>query len=110
MGQHVAGDEAEHAAEQVVGHGAGVDAGPIAQPGVRYTVITSKYDELVTPSATAFVTEPGVTDEYVQDACPLDPVGHIGEAYDLNVWHLVENALDPAHATPIHLCAFGSPG
>jgi pimeloyl-ACP methyl ester carboxylesterase len=84
--------------------------GPIAQPGVSYTVITSKYDELVTPTGTAFVNEPGVKNLYVQDSCPFDPVGHIGEAYDLNVWHLVTNALDPAHATPILFCFAGSPG
>ena len=31
-----------------------------------------------------------------------------GLAYDLNVWHLAENALDPAHATPIAPRTFGS--
>ncbi len=98
-------------ADLVVG-GAAVhtlDNGPIAQPGVSYTIITSRYDELVTPTDTAFVHEPGVANKYVQDTCPLDPVGHIGEAYDLNVWHLVENALDPANARPF-ACSFGSPG
>jgi pimeloyl-ACP methyl ester carboxylesterase len=84
-------------------------AGPIAQPGVAYTVITSRYDELVTPTDTAFVREAGVRNRYVQDLCPFDPVGHIGEAYDLNVWRMVENALDPAHATAF-LCTAGSPG
>jgi pimeloyl-ACP methyl ester carboxylesterase len=87
-----------------------LDNGPIAQAGVTYTIIASRYDELVTPTSTAFVDEPGVTNEYVQDSCPLDPVGHIGEAYDTNVWHLVENALDPANATPINPCSLGSPG
>jgi len=86
-----------------------LDSGPIAQPGVAYTVITSRYDELVTPTETAFVREPGVVNEYVQDTCPFDPVGHIGEAYDLNVWHLVQNALDPAHAHGF-ICSVGSPG
>lgn len=86
-----------------------LNAGPVAQPGVTYTVITSRYDELVTPTPTAFVREPGVTNEYVQDSCPFDRVGHIGEAYDGNVWHLVENALDPAHAASF-TCTVGSPG
>ena len=86
-----------------------LDTGPIAQPGVAYTIITSRYDELVTPTSTAFVNEPGVSNEYVQDSCPFDPVGHIGEAYDLNVWRLVENALDPADAKPFP-CSAGSPG
>lgn len=84
--------------------------GPVAQPGIAYTVITSRYDELVTPTETAFVREPGVKNQYVQDFCPFDPVGHIGEAYDLNVWHMVRNALDPRRATPILVCAVGSPG
>ncbi len=86
-----------------------LDSGPIAQPGVSYTIITSRYDELVTPTDTAFVAEPGVTNEYVQDTCPYDPVGHIGEAYDLNVWRLVENALDPTTAKRF-ACTAGSPG
>jgi pimeloyl-ACP methyl ester carboxylesterase len=86
-----------------------LDDGPIAQTGVTYTIIASRTDELVTPTATAFANEPGVTNEYVQQFCPLDPVGHLGEAYDPNVWHLVENALDPATATPIAVCTFGLP-
>lgn len=84
-------------------------AGPIAQPGVTYTIITSRFDELVTPTDTAFVREPGVRNTYVQDTCPFDPVGHLGEAYDLNVWRLTENALDPAHAAPL-FCTVGLPG
>ncbi|WP_327358662.1 esterase/lipase family protein [Streptomyces sp. NBC_01304] len=84
--------------------------GPVAQPGIAYTIITSRFDEIVTPTETSFVREPGVTNQYVQDFCPLDPVGHIGEAYDLNVWHLVRNALDPKNATRIKVCAVGSPG
>ncbi|MBE1501591.1 triacylglycerol esterase/lipase EstA (alpha/beta hydrolase family) [Amycolatopsis lexingtonensis] len=87
-----------------------LNTGPVAQPGIDYTIITSRYDELVTPTETSFIREPGVHNTYVQDSCPFDPVGHIGEAYDLNVWHLVRNALDPANAAPIKVCAVGSPG
>jgi triacylglycerol esterase/lipase EstA (alpha/beta hydrolase family) len=85
-----------------------LDAGPIAQPGIAYTVITSKADELVTPTTTSFVPEPGVTNEYVQRFCPLDPVGHIGEAYDLDVAELISNALNPANARPV-VCSIGLP-
>jgi triacylglycerol esterase/lipase EstA (alpha/beta hydrolase family) len=97
--------------ELVVG-GSGVntlDNGPIGQPGVSYTIITSRYDEMVTPTDTAFVNEAGVGKEYVQDTCPTDPVGHIGEAYDTNVWNMVENALDPVHGASF-TCSAGSPG
>lgn len=85
-----------------------LDQGPIAQPGVTYTVITSTHDELVTPVATAFVDEPGVTNETVQQYCPFDPVGHIGEAYDPDVARMVANALDPATAAPV-ACSIGLP-
>ena len=85
------------------------DGTPIVQPGNKVTIIASKYDELLTPTTTSFVYEDGVTNRYIQDTCPLDPVGHIGEAYDLNVWNLVKNVLDD---TPDRgfVCLFGSPG
>ncbi|MEV4263425.1 alpha/beta fold hydrolase [Kribbella sp. NPDC049584] len=82
--------------------------GPIAQPGTKYTVIASRFDALVTPHETSFIREPGVTNEYVQDSCPLDPVGHVGLAFDPTVAQLVANALDPAHASRV-ICAFGPP-
>jgi triacylglycerol esterase/lipase EstA (alpha/beta hydrolase family) len=91
--------------------GPGVTAlttGPIAQPGVNYTIIASRTDEVVTPPSTAFIEEPGVTNEYVQDTCPLDLVGHIGLAIDSGVFQLVANALDPNSAKPVS-CAIGFP-
>ncbi|KAB8215704.1 Alpha/Beta hydrolase protein [Aspergillus novoparasiticus] len=83
------------------------DGQPILQSGNNLTVIVSKYDEMVTPHETSWVD--GANNIYVQDFCPLDPVGHIGEAYDLNVWNLVKNALD---GTPDRefFCVIGSPG
>jgi triacylglycerol esterase/lipase EstA (alpha/beta hydrolase family) len=97
-------------AELIVGGSAvrQVTAGPIAQPGVQYTVIASRFDALVTPHETSFIREPGVRNEYVQDTCPLDLVGHVGLAFDPTVAQLVANALDPAHAKRV-VCAFGPP-
>jgi pimeloyl-ACP methyl ester carboxylesterase len=83
-----------------------LNVGPVAQPGIAYTVIASTHDELVTPYGTEFVSEPGVSNETVQDFCPLDPVGHIGLAYDSDVAQLVANALDPAHPVPV-TCSAG---
>lgn len=82
--------------------------GPIAQPGIDYTVIASRYDFLVTPTETSYVREPGVVNIEVQDVCPNDVVGHIGLAYDDAVLQMVTNALDPSNATPID-CGFGGP-
>ena len=85
------------------------DNTPIVQLGNTLTVIASKSDEVNTPTDTAFVNEAGVQNIYVQDYCPQDPVGHIGEAYDMNVWNLVLNALN---STPSRAftCVIGSPG
>lgn len=85
-----------------------LDNGPIAQPGIAYTILISRDDELVTPPTTAFVDEPGVTNAYVQDSCPSDPVGHIGLAFDPGVAQMITNALDPATANPV-TCSFGPP-
>jgi pimeloyl-ACP methyl ester carboxylesterase len=83
-----------------------LDTFPIAQPNIVYTIIASTHDELVTPYGTEFVSESGVTNESVQDFCPLDPVGHIGLAYDTDVAQLVRNALDPAQPVPV-TCSVG---
>jgi triacylglycerol esterase/lipase EstA (alpha/beta hydrolase family) len=85
-----------------------LDNGAIAQPGIAYTILISRYDELVTPPTTAFVNEPGVSNHYVQDYCPADPVGHVGMAFDPDVAQMITNALDPATATPVS-CTFGPP-
>jgi pimeloyl-ACP methyl ester carboxylesterase len=82
--------------------------GPIAQAGVAYTIIASRTDLLVTPHETSFVREPGVDNAFVQDTCPLDPVGHIGLALDSGVAQMITNALDPAHAVRV-ACTFGPP-
>jgi triacylglycerol esterase/lipase EstA (alpha/beta hydrolase family) len=99
------------ACEELIVGGAAVDqltGGPIAQPGVKYTVIASRFDALVTPHETSFIREPGVRNEFVQDSCPIDPVGHVGLAFDPTVAQLVANALDPAHASRV-VCGFGPP-
>lgn len=83
-----------------------LETGPIAAPGIRYTVIASRYDAIVTPASRGFVREPGVRNFYVQDKCPLDPVGHFGIGFDTGVASMILNGLDPSH--PI-TCGFGPP-
>ncbi|MRH89801.1 alpha/beta fold hydrolase [Nocardia sp. SYP-A9097] len=56
----------------------GLNNGPIAQPGVRYAVLASRDDFIATPAGPAsFITEPGVTNQYIQDLHP-GSVDHIG--------------------------------
>lgn len=78
-----------------------VDSGPIAQPGVTYTIIETRYEYVVTPAGSAFIQEPGVTNQWVQDFCAFDFVDHASLPYDKPVQQLVQNALDPAHATAV---------
>ncbi|MFD5324502.1 esterase/lipase family protein [Streptomyces sp. NPDC127092] len=70
-------------------------------PGVRYTVIATKYDEVVTPYQSGWLSGPDVTNVLLQDRCALDLSEHVAIAtVDRVVFHEVNNALDPAHATP----------
>jgi pimeloyl-ACP methyl ester carboxylesterase len=53
------------------------NAGKIAQPGIKTTIVTSKSDTLVA-SETSLLNEPGVRNVAVQDHCADDKVGHAG--------------------------------
>jgi triacylglycerol esterase/lipase EstA (alpha/beta hydrolase family) len=46
--------------------------------GVRYVVIETEHDEVVTPYTNAFLSGSSVTNITVQSQCPKDPVAHIG--------------------------------
>ena len=67
-------------------------------PGVNYTVIESKRDEVVTPYTNAFLpAQPNVTNITVQDQCPVDQSDHVEIASDPTAMADMLNALDPAH-------------
>ncbi|WP_030347402.1 esterase/lipase family protein [Streptomyces sp. NRRL S-1022] len=69
-------------------------------PGVRYTVISTKYDEVATPWRTQYLGGSDVRNVLLQDLCPLDLSEHLAIAlFDRIAFHEVANALDPAHAT-----------
>ncbi|MFD8380249.1 esterase/lipase family protein [Streptomyces sp. NPDC059679] len=70
-------------------------------PGVRYTVISTKYDEVATPYRAQFLTGSDVKNVVVQDLCPSDLSEHVTIAMtDRVAFHEAVNALDPEHATP----------
>ncbi|MFJ2111944.1 MULTISPECIES: esterase/lipase family protein [unclassified Streptomyces] len=69
-------------------------------PGVKYTVIATRYDEVVTPYRTQFLTGPEVRNVLLQDLCPLAVSEHVAIGLiDRIAFHEVANALDPARAT-----------
>ncbi|MCM3264097.1 MULTISPECIES: esterase/lipase family protein [Streptomyces] len=78
-----------------------LNAGGDTVPGVHYTVIATRYDEVVTPWRSQFLSGSDVHNVLLQDLCPADVSGHLAIALtDRIAHHEVANALDPAHATP----------
>jgi triacylglycerol esterase/lipase EstA (alpha/beta hydrolase family) len=75
-----------------------LNAGGDTVPGVRYTVIETRYDQVVTPYASAFLTGPDVTNIDLQQQCALDGSEHLAIPFDHIALRDVLNALDPAHA------------
>jgi triacylglycerol esterase/lipase EstA (alpha/beta hydrolase family) len=76
-----------------------LNAGGDTVPGVKYTVIQTRFDEVVTPYTSAFLTGSNVTNILIQNKCILDLGDHISMPYDHVVGREVLNALDPAHAS-----------
>jgi triacylglycerol esterase/lipase EstA (alpha/beta hydrolase family) len=75
-----------------------LNAGGDTVYGVKYTVVVTSHDEVVTPYASAFLSGSGVANITLQNQCAFDPVEHLGISYDPIAIHNVINALDPAHA------------
>lgn len=71
--------------------------------GPAYTVISTRYDEVVTPYTSQALAGPSkqVTNLVLQDYCPLDTIEHDQSPNDPNVWALVSTALlQPGPADP----------
>lgn len=62
-------------------------------PGVRYTVIATKYDIVSTPYDKGFLKGDNVRNVVVQDQCPKNPVGHVGLFVDGPTTQDIVNAL-----------------
>ena len=69
--------------------------------GVNYTVIQSRFDEVVTPYTSAFLSGPHVTNITLQNQCWVDFGEHLSMPYDHIADTDVLNALDPAHPRPL---------
>ncbi|MFG2942767.1 esterase/lipase family protein [Streptomyces sp. NPDC048282] len=77
-----------------------LNAGGDTVPGVHYTVIATKYDEVATPWQSQYLSGSDVDNVLLQDLCPLDLSEHVAIGlFDRIAFHEVANALDPAHAS-----------
>jgi triacylglycerol esterase/lipase EstA (alpha/beta hydrolase family) len=84
-----------------------LNAGGDTISGVGYTVIATRYDEVVTPYSTQFLSGSGVHNVTLQNLCAADLSEHAAMAFDPVVLHEIENALDPAHATTTNCFSHG---
>lgn len=89
-----------------------LNAGGETVPGVEYTVIQTRYDTVVTPYTSAFLSGPNVKNILLQNQCILDLGDHLSMPYDHIAAADVLTALDPAHpraffCTPIAPIAGG---
>ncbi|RVW06885.1 alpha/beta fold hydrolase [Prescottella agglutinans] len=74
--------------------------GPYA-PGVSYTNIATRYDELVVPYTNGLVPGPNTVNIVVQDQCPQDYSEHAAMGASPVAAGHVLNALDPQHPRPV---------
>lgn len=67
-------------------------------PGVKYTTVMTKYDELVVPYTSGINDAPGAKNIVLQDVCPNDLAEHLLVAFNPAVAQITLNALDPSTA------------
>lgn len=77
----------------------GLAVGGLATPGVTYTNITTRYDELVLPYTQGFA--PGMRNLVIQNFCALDFSDHLEIAADPVAAQVVLNTLDPGRKRPV---------
>jgi triacylglycerol esterase/lipase EstA (alpha/beta hydrolase family) len=75
-----------------------LNAGGDTLPSIRYTVIGTRYEEIITPYESQFLSGRKVTNILLQDQCGTDAVDHLASIYDSIALQDMLNALDPAHA------------
>jgi pimeloyl-ACP methyl ester carboxylesterase len=83
--------------------------GVYAVPGVQYTTIMTRYDELVKPYTSGMLNAPNATNIVLQDQCKLDFSDHVAVAFDPTAGADILNALDPQHPRPVP-CRLVLPG
>ncbi|GAB0103155.1 alpha/beta fold hydrolase [Nocardia sp. JMUB6875] len=74
-----------------------LNAGGDTVPGVKYTTIGSRVDEMIQPNTNIALRGEGATNIVLQDLCSEDLTGHFHLVYDPFVQRLVVNLLDPGH-------------
>lgn len=78
-----------------------LNAGGDTVPGVKYTVIATRNDDIVTPYESQFLQGPNVTNIVLQDHCPQHRRFHEELAFDATTVQLVVQALERRNGRPV---------
>ena len=110
LAPHIAGLGCAACAEQAAGSAfmQKLNAGEEAPPPPSYTVVSTRYDEVVTPYTSQALTGSTVTNVVLQDRCPEDVTDHVGIIYDPIALEWTLNALGragPADPAFVPTCA-----
>ncbi|EME17465.1 lipase [Rhodococcus triatomae BKS 15-14] len=70
-------------------------------PGVSYTTIGTRYDEMIQPYTNIALRGPGATNILIQDRCPQNMTGHMNMVYDEYTIGLTLQVLDPRASDPV---------
>jgi triacylglycerol esterase/lipase EstA (alpha/beta hydrolase family) len=80
---------------------ANLNAGDETPGDVSYTVVQTRYDEIVIPYTSAFLSGANTTNVLLQARCPLDVSEHLSIIYDAVALRWIRNALGrPGPADP----------
>ncbi|MDY5584251.1 MAG: alpha/beta fold hydrolase [Arcanobacterium sp.] len=71
-----------------------LNAGGLTKPGIKYTVISTKLDTVITPYTKTFINEAGVSNKTIQDFCPAAAANHGNITYSPVAFQLVLAALN----------------
>lgn len=70
----------------------------LTQPGVRYMMLATEWDNFLVPYEFGFIDDPGVMNLTVQDVCPIDEADHLSIVFDPVAFDVIANFLDPSNA------------
>ncbi|MEE8869078.1 MAG: triacylglycerol lipase [Acidipropionibacterium acidipropionici] len=84
--------------------------GGMTAKGVKYTVIATKYDDVVTPYTNSFLDDASAdtTNIVIQNKCALDHTDHFGAAFDPVAFQVAFNSLYPDRASHV-TCRYVAP-
>jgi len=82
-------------------------SGP-AQPGVRYLMLATSWDNFVVPYRDGFIDHPQFVNTRLQDVCPINHADHLAIIFDPTTLDLIADMLDPAAPRAVR-CVATSP-